>query len=196
MKTKLTLLLLYVALVTPSYADKKEDEGGDAPPPPPTNAKDEVENNPSPEDLLKEIEDLKAENNLLKDVRSTLITQRKEILRELTDTQEALKGTTEDYSNVKKGLGAAYAQINSLKEERSDLIKDLDEMDTILDRGPGSIFKGWVYSPKLKWMYVSPSIVPYAFSQDDGWVLYEYGTDPRRVYYYNTKEWKLLDNEK
>ena len=195
MEGKISIFLLCVSLVTPSYADEKEGEGGNAPPPPPTSVKDEVENDPSPEDLLVEIEDLKTENDLLKDVRSTLVAQKKAILKDLADAQEALGDTVEDYGNVKKDLNAAVAQIKLLKEERSDLIKDLDEVEVILDRGPGSLFKGWVYSPKLKWMYVSPSIVPYAFSQDDGWVLYEYGTNPRRVYYYKTKEWKLLDSE-
>ena len=66
-------------------------------------------------------------------------------------------------------------------------------MEAVFDRGPGSLFKGWVYSQELKWVYVSPSIVPYAFSQNDGWMLYEYGTHPRRVYYYTTKKWELLD---
>ena len=69
-------------------------------------------------------------------------------------------------------------------------------MGDALDRGPGSLFKGWVYSPELKWVYVSPSIVPYAFSQTDGWLLYEYGTNPRRVYYYKTEKWELLVDDR
>ena len=103
-----------------------------------------------------------------------------------------LKDENED---LKKDLESASRAVKSLVEERTGLREELEDLVDILDRGPGSIFKGWVYSPKLKWVYVSPSIVPYAFSQTDGWMLYEYGTDPRRIYYYNTKEWKILNEE-
>lgn len=172
---KIVIALLSLGLSVSIYADKKEDDNGtNAPPPPPPNVKGEVENNPSPEDLQEQIDDLKDENE---------------------DLKKALDLTAEDYSNVKKDLTAAVVEIKSLKAVRRDLIEELDEMGEILDKGPGSLFKGWVYSPELNWVYVSPSIVPYSFSQTDGWMLYEYGTDPRRVYYYNTKEWKIL-NEK
>ena len=156
---KILILLLGLILTISSYADKKEDDN-DTPPPPPPNVQDEVENNPSPEDLQEQIDDLKDENE-----------------------------------DLKKDLEAADRAIKSLVEQRSDLIEDIKEMGDILDHGPGSLFKGWVYSPELKWVYVSPSIVPYAFSQTDGWMLYEYGTNPRRIYYYNTKEWKILNEE-
>ena len=131
---------------------------------------------------------LKTLNNH-KAFREVLIKQR----QELRDEVEKLK---EDKSDLLDDLDTASKEIKSLVEERTDLIKDLDEVEDILDRGPGSLFRGWVYSPELKWVYVSPTIVPYSYSQDDGWMLYEYGTNPRRVYYYKTKEWKLLDNEK
>ena len=190
-------------MIIPVYADKGGEKnenatetGESAPPPPPANVKDEVDENASPADLLKQIEELADDNDaLVKDLdnhkafREVLIKQRQELRAEV----EKLK---EDKSDLLDDLDTASKEIKSLVEERTDLIKDLDEVEDILDRGPGSLFRGWVYSPELKWVYVSPTIVPYSYSQDDGWMLYEYGTNPRRVYYYKTKEWKLLDNEK
>ena len=196
-RDKILTILLSLSLSVSIYADKKEDDNGtNDPPPPPPNVQNEVESNPSPEDLQEQIDDLKDENEDLKEARLSLIKQRSEVLKDLAETQKALDLTAEDYSNVKKDLTAAVVEIKSLKAVRRDLIEELDEMDEILDKGPGSLFKGWVYSPELKWVYVSPSIVPYAFSQTDGWMLYEYGTNPRRVYYFKTQEWKILNNEK
>ena len=111
------------------------------------------------------------------------------------DLIEQIDNLKDENEDLKKDLESASRAIKSLVEERTGLREELEDLVDILDRGPGSIFKGWVYSPKLKWVYVSPSIVPYAFSQTDGWMLYEYGTDPRRIYYYNTKEWKILNEE-
>ena len=96
---------------------------------------------------------------------------------------------------LEEDLSDASEEIKSLVADRVEMIKHINMLEDILDEGPGSIFKGWVYSPELKWVYVSPTIVPYSYSQEDGWMLYEYGTNPRRVYYYKTKEWKLLENE-
>jgi len=196
-------------MVFSAYADEKENgnESGaeneekrssnenEGPPPPPPNVKDEVENNASPADLLKQIEELEEENDdLVKDLnnhkafREVLIKQR----QELRDEVENLK---EDKSDLIDDLDAATHEIKSLLQDRINLHQDMAQMEAVFDRGPGSLFKGWVYSPELKWVYVSPSIVPYAFSQDAGWMLYEYGTHPRRVYYYTTKKWELLDNE-
>ena len=200
---KLLILLSIIGMIIPVYADKggeknenATESGESAPPPPPANVKDEVDENASPADLLKQIEELEDDNDaLVKDLdnhkafREVLIKQRQELRAEV----EKLK---EDKSDLLDDLDTASKEIKSLVEERTDLIKDLDEVEDILDRGPGSLFRGWVYSPELKWVYVSPTIVPYSYSQDDGWMLYEYGTNPRRVYYYKTKEWKLLDNEK
>ena len=60
----------------------------------------------------------------------------------------------------------------------------------------GSLFDGWVYLPKSGWIYTSPKIYPYAFSQNDGWLKYELGTDPRRVFYFKEDAWKVLNKKK
>jgi predicted RNase H-like nuclease (RuvC/YqgF family) len=205
---KLLTILIICGMTFSAYADKKENENESenespatenedpkAPPAPPPNVLDEVENNTSPTDLLKQIEELEDENDaLVKDldtykvIREVLIKQRQELENELEKLQD-------DKSDLLDDLDAATHEIKSLVEDRQDLQQGLNHLEDILDRGPGSLFKGWVYSQELKWVYVSPSIVPYAFSQDDGWMLYEYGTHPRRVYYYTTKKWELLDDE-
>ena len=204
---KLLTILTICGMVFSAHADEKENgnESGaeneekrssnenEGPPPPPPNVKDEVENNTSPADLLKQIEELEEENDdLVKDLnnhkafREVLIKQR----QELRDEVENLK---EDKSDLIDDLDAATHEIKSLLQDRINLHQDMAQMEAVFDRGPGSLFKGWVYSQELKWVYVSPSIVPYAFSQNDGWMLYEYGTHPRRIYYYTTKKWELLD---
>jgi vacuolar-type H+-ATPase subunit I/STV1 len=207
---KLLTILTICGMVFTAYGDKKENENESAienespatenedpkaPPAPPPNVLDEVENNASPADLLKQIKELEDENDdLVKDldthkvIREVLIKQRQELENELEKLQD-------DKSDLLDDLDAATHEIKSLVEDRQDLQEGLNHLEDILDRGPGSLFKGWVYSQELKWVYVSPSIVPYAFSQDDGWMLYEYGTHPRRVYYYTTKKWELLDSE-
>ncbi len=115
-----------------------------------------------------------------------------DLIKELEDEVKKLQ---EDKSDLLDDLETATGEIKSLLEERGDLRKTISELEGVLDRGPGSLFRGWVYSTELKWVYISPTIVPYAFSQNDGWMFYEYGTNPRRVYYYRTKKWELLDNE-
>lgn len=178
---KLLTILTICGMVFTAYADEKENgnesgtENGEkrssneneAPPPPPPNVKDEVENNTSPADLLERIEEL----------------------------EDEVKKLQEDKSDLLDDLDAATHEIKSLLQDRINLHRDMAQMEAVFDRGPGSLFKGWVYSQELKWVYVSPSIVPYAFSQNDGWMLYEYGTHPRRVYYYTTQKWELLDSE-
>lgn len=211
---KLLILLSVIGMTVSVFADKggtgesenepeepanrngepaNETENPNTPPPPPPNVKDEVENNTSPSDLLKKIEELEDDKDaLVKDLdnhkafRETLIKQRQELRDEVEKLQD-------DKSDLLEDLDTASKEIKSLVEEQKALRTGLHELEDVIDKGPGSLFKGWVYSQELKWVYVSPSIVPYAFSQNDGWMLYEYGTHPRRVYYYTTKKWELLD---
>ena len=177
---KLLVLLSIIGLTFSAYADEKEDESGtknqekrssteneeSAPPPPPTKVTNELEENDSPVDLLERIEEL----------------------------EDEVKKLQEDKSDLLDDLDSATHEIKSLLEDRKELRSIMNQMEVALNRGPGSLFRGWVYSLELKWIYVSPTITPYAYSQNDGWMLYEYGTNPRRVYYYKTKEWRLLDN--
>jgi hypothetical protein len=206
---KLLTILTICGMVFTAYADEKEDESGTeneekrssnggkeepAPPPPPPNVTKEVDENESPSDLIKKIEELEDDKDALvkdldnhKAIRESLIKQGQELSNEIKKLQE-------DKSDLLDDLDAATHEIKSLLQDRINLHQDMAQMEAAFDRGPGSLFRGWVYSPELKWVYVSPTITPYAYSQNDGWMLYEYGTNPRRVYYYKTNEWRLLDN--
>ena len=139
----------------------------------------EVENSTQPSELT-ELDEIKAERKLLREQKQALIAQ-------VSELESDKKELTDD-------LDIASKQLQSFASERTEFRKTIRDLEDVLDRGPGSLFKGWVYSPELKWVYISPTIVPYTFSQNDGWMLYEYGTNPRRVYYYRTKKWELLDN--
>jgi len=212
---KLLVLLSIIGLTFSAYADKKESEkekenttteeprGNDkvpnepapterpptepnepreepTPEPPSKTIITEVENSTQPNELT-ELDEIKAERKLLKEQKQALIAQVSEL--------------ESDKKELKEDLEIASKQLQSFASERTEFRKTIRELGDVLDRGPGSLFRGWVYSPELKWVYISPTIVPYSFSQNDGWMLYEYGTNPRRVYYYKTKEWRLLDNE-
>ena len=111
------------------------------------------------------------------------------------DPSAKISELEEEVDDLKEDLSFASKQIEAYLEEREQLREEIDDLKSKIDAGPGSIIKGWVFSPELKWIYLSPSTMPYAYSQDEGWMMYEYGTNPRRVYFYKTKEWKLLDNE-
>jgi hypothetical protein len=148
-----------------SNESESESNNTNAPPAPPATVTNEV--GEGPEDLVERIADLKVEREVLK-------AQIAELLAD---------------------LAVASIQLQAASEERSELRKELLELTTLIDDGPGTIFSGWVFSPKLKWVYLSPTTMPYIFSQSDGWMIYEYGSSPRRVYYFRTEKWELLDEE-
>ena len=137
-----------------------------APNPPPVTVTTEV--GEGPEDLVEKITDLKAQRAVLRAENADLLVD----------------------------LSAASAQLQAYSDERKEMRREISDLNTLIDDGPGTIFNGWVFSPELKWVYLSPTTIPYIFSQSDGWMLYKYGTSPRRVYYFKTQEWKLLNNEK
>jgi hypothetical protein len=150
------------------------------PNPPTTTIIREVENSVQP-DLLKELEDVRAERKLLREQKQALLDE--------------VKNLQSDKADLKDDLELVSKEIQNLLEERSQNRTTIRALHDVIDEGPGSLFKGWVYSPELEWVYVSPTIVPYSYSQKDGWMIYQYGTDPRRVYYFNTKTWELLDEK-
>ena len=148
-----------------SNETKPENNNPPTPEPPPVSVTNEV--GEGPEDLVERIAELKAERAVLKaDVAELLVD-----------------------------LSVASVQLQAYSDERKVLRQEIRDLTASIEAGSGTIFSGWVFSPELKWVYLSPTTIPYIFSQTDGWMLYEYGTNPRRVYYYKTKEWKLLDNE-
>jgi len=146
-----------------SSETESETTESEAPDPPPTTVTNEV--GTPPEDLIEQIADLE---------------------EELGDLREKL-------ADVLADLSVASVQLKAYSDQRQDLLGEIKDLNEQLDHGPGTIFSGWVFSPKLKWVYLSPTTMPYIFSQSDGWMLYEYGSTPRRVYYFRTEKWELLD---
>jgi hypothetical protein len=134
-----------------------------APAPPPPAVTNEVGD--GPEDLVERITELKAERTVLRDQVADLLVD----------------------------LSVASVQLEAYSNERKELRKEIRDLENLIEEGPGTIFSGWVFSPKLKWVYLSPTTMPYIFSQADGWMLYEYGSNPRRVYYFRTEKWEVLD---
>jgi hypothetical protein len=163
------LLLLAIVVCSYAHADKKQPE--EAPLPPPPKAVDELNNNESPEDLLEKIKDVESRAK---------------------KTEEDFAKLGEDHEKTLKNLKDRKEDIAKLTDQITELQKLVAEQAESLELGPGSLFKGWVYSPELKWVYTSPTIAPYSYSQNHGWMLYKLGSDPRLVYYYNTKEWEEL----
>lgn len=149
-----------------SSETESETTEPEAPEPPPTTVTNEV--GPSPEDFVEQIADLEEE----------LANLREKIADALVD------------------LSVASVQLKAYSDERTQFKEEIKDLNEQITRGPGTIFSGWVFSPKLKWVYLSPTTMPYIFSQSDGWMLYEYGSTPRRVYYFRTEKWELLSNEK
>ena len=148
-------------------SNETESKGNNppAPEPPPPAVTNEV--GEGPEDLVERIAELKAERTVLKDQVADLLVD----------------------------LSVASVQLEAYSNERKELRKEIQDLENLIEDGPGTIFSGWVFSPNLKWVYLSPTTMPYIFSQTDGWMLYEYGSSPRRVYYFKTEKWELLDEE-
>lgn len=112
-----------------------------------------------------------------------------DLIKQIADLEEEL-------ADVLADLSVASVQLEAYSDERKQFMEEIKDLNEQITHGPGTIFSGWVFSPKLKWVYLSPTTMPYIFSQSDGWMLYEYGSTPRRVYYFRTEKWELLNNEK
>ena len=97
---------------------------------------------------------------------------------------------------LEKNLESAGVLIENLGKEKKELKSEISELKEKVGKPVGSLFDGWVYSSKSGWIYTSPKIYPYAFSQNDGWLKYELGTDPRRVFYFKEDAWKVLNKQK
>ena len=149
---------------------KKPDEPDVRPDEPPTSYVDEVEKAPPPVDL-EELKSLQQDKELL--------------LAEL----EAIR---EERDALKDNFKTANRLVETLQEEKRELKLAVEELEEKSNKQPGSLFSGWVYTAEMDWIYTSPTIYPYAFSQHEGWLKYEISTNPRRVYYFRTNKWVML----
>lgn len=106
-----------------------------------------------------------------------------------------------DVSSLQQQIQDKDEEILSLKQQlknqKNDIDKHVDaisrlerQVDILEKRKPVTMFDGWVWDPQeLGWTYVNPSIVPYIYTQDKGWMKYESGTKPRLFYVYRDKVW-------
>ena len=131
---------------------------------------------PPPEDLIDEIE----ENPMT------------DFLEEI----DALKRVNED---LRKKIQELKQEIKSKEEDFTHLQSEMESLQLISNGVP---FNGWAYEPKnLKWVYVSNKILPYIYSEELGWILFQ-NTEEGTIYYiFETKNWtnfnkKNKNNEK
>jgi hypothetical protein len=145
-----------------------------------------TESNPLPpsKTIIAEVEESE-QPNLLNELK-TLREDKQELLARVKQLQS-------EKADIKEDFDVATKQIQEFIAERSELRSSVKELRDTINKGPGSLFKGWVYSQELDWVYVSPTIVPYSYSQKNGWMLYQYGSNPRRVFYFETESWERLD---
>jgi hypothetical protein len=145
-----------------------------------------TELNPLPpsKTIIAEVEESE-QPNLLNELK-TLREDKQELLARVKQLQS-------EKADIKEDFDVATKQIQEFIAERSELRSSVKELRDTINKGPGSLFKGWVYSQELGWVYVSPTIVPYSYSQKNGWMMYQYGSNPRRVFYFETESWERLD---
>ena len=141
---------------------------------PPLDFVNEVESSSGPE-VIEELEKVKKEKeDLVKRIADKEENEGKLLKRidELKNSKELLE----------KNLESAGVLIENLGKEKKELKSEISDLKDKVGKPVGSLFDGWVYSSKSVDLY-SPKIYPYAFSQNDGWLKYELGPDPRRVFY-------------
>ena len=127
------------------------------------NINNNTESNPiSPsKTIIAEVEESE-QPNLLNELK-TLREDKQELLARVKQLQS-------EKADIKEDFDVATKQIQECIAERSELRSSVKELRDTINKGPGSLFKGWVYSQELDWVYVSPTIVPYSYSQKNGWM--------------------------
>ena len=148
------------------------------------NTNTELTPQPPSKTIIAEVEESE-QPNLLNELK-TLREDKQELL-------DRVKQLQSEKADIKEDFDVATKQIQEFIAERSELRSSVKELRDTINKGPGSLFKGWVYSQELDWVYVSPTIVPYSYSQKNGWMMYQYGSNPRRVFYFETESWERLD---
>ena len=113
------------------------------------------------------------------------------ILPGIVELEYDIRALKVQLKEAKENLDLASELVEELSAENTQHKNRISE----LERSPGTPFRGWVWGQELEWVYSSPLIAPYYYSQDQGWFFYELGSTPRIIYKFKTKEWTTL-NEK
>jgi hypothetical protein len=96
---------------------------------------------------------------------------------------------TEERNRLFQALNDANNNSSQLRVENTNLLMEINQLSEVA-QSLGTPFDGWIYSPDLGWCFVSPSTMPYFYTNDRGWVFYETGSNPRRMYFYESETWE------
>lgn len=144
-----------------------------------------------------ELEEKVAELQQSLSTSDTLVTNLKSKISDLETDADSLKSKNESLAEEKNRyyseLQSKNNEISALKMTNKTLSIELDEVSVASNAPIGSIFDGWVYTTDFGWSFVSPDTMPYMYLNDGGWVYYERGSSPRRVFYFDTETWKEFE---
>jgi hypothetical protein len=187
MKTQIKQLILILVTASILNGQKPSVDDNTKPALPPADFIGEVENSGEPE-VIEELGRVRKE----KDDLIKRIADKEENEGKLLKRIDELKNSKD---SLERNLKTSSDLITELNKEKKQLKTNISALQVELDKPVGSLFAGWVYTPDSSWIYTSPKIYPYAFSQNDGWLKYELGTSPRRVFYFKQDEWRLLEGK-
>jgi uncharacterized phage infection (PIP) family protein YhgE len=202
----LALLLTSVAFLNaqnvgverPAPTEEKPTLNG-LPPLPPTTALDDLNNNEFV-DYKKHAENLQHKldqantllanlQNNVNDLNASLATAIKnngELQTKLSNITEERNSFYTSAQNSNNELASVRESYNSLNELYTSLLNTNTSANNCM-------FAGWMYSPDLGWVYVSPQTAPYFYSNEHGWIYHEPGSSPIRYYYFDAKEWVVTE---
>lgn len=170
-----------------------------APPKPPTSLNEELDNNKLI-DYKKLSEELAVENSSLTQINKTLVSNNQDLLventklkSEVSTKNNKLTSVTDERNLLFSKLQDANNQVSSLSESNNELTVMVDSLSSQTPN-VGSVFNGWVYDPKLGWVFISPTSMPYFYISDVGWVYYELGSSPRRFYFFDEDRWQTIED--
>lgn len=128
----------------------------------------------------------------------------KELMDEIDENP--MSDFLEEIDNLKRANEELRKKIQELKHEiklKEESSSELQaELESLRSISYGVPLNGWSYEPKnLKWVYISNKILPYIYSEELGWILFQ-NTEEGTIYYiFETKNWtnfnkKNKNNEK
>lgn len=135
------------------------------------------------------VADLTTSNTSKQDKITSLASKVSELEASIVSLKSSNQSITEERNRYFSELQSKSNQISNLTTQNQTLTFALNDANSQQDIPTGSIFNGWVYTTDFGWSFISPDTMPYMYLQTGGWVYYEKGSNPRRVYYFDTEEW-------
>lgn len=135
------------------------------------------------------IADLTTSNTTKQNKITSLTSKLSELEASIVLLKSSNKSITDERNRYFSELQSKSNQISNLTTQNQTLTFALNDANSQADTPVGNIFNGWVYTEDFGWSFISPDTMPYMYLQKGGWVYYEKGSNPRRVYYFDTEEW-------